>query len=184
MIVPKLFKQSISAVMVMLALSTSCNRKSVTVSKNADTDKEFKSVLNELITRPYYEDAQVETNTAYTYRVSAVDRFGYESNPSPDASFSLTERIAAPSGLFVRKLSTGVEISWPKSNDAKIISYNIYRKSATTKEFVKLGSVKPADMLFLDKKYLVNQLNIYAITITTKTGESEKSTEKSLFVEK
>jgi GH18 family chitinase len=44
MIVPKLLKQSISAVMVMLALSTSCSKKSVTVSKNADTDNPFKVI--------------------------------------------------------------------------------------------------------------------------------------------
>jgi GH18 family chitinase len=44
MIVPKLLKQSISAVMVMLALSTSCSKKSVTVSKNADADNRFKVI--------------------------------------------------------------------------------------------------------------------------------------------
>jgi chitinase len=41
--VPKLFKQCISALMVILALSTSCSKKSVTVSKNGDADNRFQS---------------------------------------------------------------------------------------------------------------------------------------------
>jgi chitinase len=44
MTIPKLFKQCIAAVMVMLALSTSCSKKSVTVSKNDRSDTRFKVI--------------------------------------------------------------------------------------------------------------------------------------------
>jgi chitinase len=41
---PKLLKQCISVVMVILALNTSCSKKSVTVSKSGDTDNRFKVI--------------------------------------------------------------------------------------------------------------------------------------------
>ncbi|MEO6282519.1 MAG: glycosyl hydrolase family 18 protein [Dyadobacter sp.] len=41
---PKLFKQCISAFMVILAFNTSCSKKSVTFSKNGDTDNRFKVI--------------------------------------------------------------------------------------------------------------------------------------------
>jgi chitinase len=41
---PKLLKQCISVVMVILALSTSCSKKSVTVSKSGDVDNRFKVI--------------------------------------------------------------------------------------------------------------------------------------------
>ena len=41
---PKLFKQCISAFMVILALNTSCSKKSVTISKNGDADNRFKII--------------------------------------------------------------------------------------------------------------------------------------------
>ncbi|KQS33404.1 glycosyl hydrolase family 18 protein [Dyadobacter sp. Leaf189] len=40
----KLFKQGISVFMVILALSTSCSKKSTTVSKSGDTDNRFKVI--------------------------------------------------------------------------------------------------------------------------------------------
>jgi chitinase len=41
---PKLLKQCIYVFMVILALNTSCSKKSVTVSKNGDTDNRFKVI--------------------------------------------------------------------------------------------------------------------------------------------
>ncbi|MCE7065523.1 glycosyl hydrolase family 18 protein [Dyadobacter sp. CY326] len=41
---PKLFKQCISAFMVILALSTSCSKKSVTVLKGSDNENRFKII--------------------------------------------------------------------------------------------------------------------------------------------
>ena len=133
------------------------------------------------VASPYAGD--IEKNTEYIYEVSAVDRFGYESSRTPQASFTIAETLSPPSEIYVRKLSTGVEISWPESDNADI-SYNVYRRSPENNKYVKLGSAKSSDGKFIDKKFLAGKLNIYAITISTKFGESEKSIEKTVFVEK
>jgi chitinase len=41
---PKLFTQCISVFMVILALSTSCSKKSITISKNGDSENRFKVI--------------------------------------------------------------------------------------------------------------------------------------------
>ena len=151
--------------------------------KRKKSDKEFLPLKPELIFTPFYEDSNCERNEEYVYEVSAVDRFGYESSRSPQASFTLTETISPPTKIYVRKLSTGVEISWPESDNADIF-YNVYRRSPEINKYVKLGSAKSSEGKFIDKKFLPGKLNIYAITISTKFGESEKSIEKTVFVEK
>jgi hypothetical protein len=151
--------------------------------KKKTTDKEFLPVVNKLIDRPYYEDENIEANINYTYCVTAVDRFGYESQKSPLATFTLTMRILPPSDLYVRKLSVGVEISWPKNDNGDIVLFNIYRRTVNENDFVKLGSAKP-NGIFIDKKFIPGKLNIYTLSISTANGESDKSVEKTIFVSK
>lgn len=148
--------------------------------KKKTADKEFISTGG-LITKPYYEDSDIEANTAYVYSVSAVDRFGYESERSPDADFSFKTRITPPAMIFVRKLSTGVEITWPHNPDPAITGYTIYRKSETSAVMVKLGTVRAGELLFLDKKAVPGQLNVYTVTAITAAGESGKSVEKAVY---
>ncbi len=152
--------------------------------KQQGNDTTFYPIVNQIITRPYYEDTNIITNTSYAYCVSSVDRFGYESRKSPIAQFHLKEKILPPKELFIRKLSTGIEVSWPRKNDEKIISYNVYRKIAGKNEYIKVGSSNATSLHFIDKKFAPNTLNIYAVSITTAQGESDKSVEKSLFIEK
>ncbi|MBS1757946.1 MAG: hypothetical protein JSU03_11755 [Bacteroidetes bacterium] len=147
-------------------------------------DNDFLPIQKELIDRPYFDDETAQPNTNYIYCVTTVDRFGYESGQSPTASYTLAERVTAPSTIFVRKLSSGVEISWPKNENSSIISYNIYRRGVKNNDYTKIGSAKPADGLFVDKKFIAGQLNIYAISLVTPGGESGKSIEKTIFIEK
>ena len=147
-------------------------------------DATFAPVINALITKPYYEDAAVEPNTSYVYNVASADRFGYQSQPSPNATFTWREHIQPPAEIYVRKLSGGAEISWPNNADEKILTYNIYRKIPGDKDYTKLGSAKESDGLFIDKKVVLNKLNIYTVSITTQAGESGKCVEKTLFVGK
>ncbi len=150
------------------------------IYRKKSTEKEFAPLKIEIINRPYFEDSEIENNIEYSYRVSAIDRFGYESTQSPEATVKFSERIAAPSTIFVRNISTGVEVSWPNNTNEKILSYTIYRKVVGDKNFVKLGSAKPADGLFTDKKFIPNKLNIYTVSINYQGGESDKSVEKAI----
>ncbi|RYY61916.1 MAG: hypothetical protein EOO05_04730 [Chitinophagaceae bacterium] len=146
-------------------------------------EKEFRPVVNELVRKPYYEDASTDRNVEYVYAVSAVDRFGYESARSPDAAYSTAERTVPPSVIYVRKLSSAVEVSWPKANDNRIISYSVYRKTPAEKAFVKIGTALSTEALYLDKKFVPGKLNVYAVTITTAQGESGVSPEKTIFIQ-
>lgn len=148
------------------------------------TEKEFIPLKNEMIRQPYFEDANIENNIVYHYMVAAVDYFGYESEPSPEASFSLAERMSPPANLYVRKISLGVEISWPPNNNERIISYTVYRKVVGDKNFTKLGNAQAGENLFIDRKFIPNKLNVYAVTVNYQGGESEKSVEKAITVKR
>ena len=146
-------------------------------------EKEFSPVVNELVMKPYFEDATTEPDTDYVYTVSAVDRFGYESARSPEAAYVKRNRVVPPSVIYVRKLATAVEVSWPKGNDPSIVSYTIYRKTPADKSFVKAGTAKAGDAVYLDKQFANGKLNIYAVSITTKNGESGMSAEKTVSIQ-
>ncbi|RYY55512.1 MAG: hypothetical protein EOO09_10185 [Chitinophagaceae bacterium] len=146
-------------------------------------EKEFRAVSEQLLVKPWYEDRTVKPNTGYDYTVSAVDRFGYESNRSPAASYGLLVKIIPPAMIYVRKLSAGVEVSWPKQNDAAVTGYTIYRKTPADKSFVKVTSVKPSEGFYVDKQFASGKLNIYAVKASTSQGESGFSPEKTVYVQ-
>ncbi|MBX2888356.1 MAG: hypothetical protein KF829_06860 [Ferruginibacter sp.] len=147
-------------------------------------EKIFKPISTEIIAVPYFVDATAEKNVQYVYTVATADEFGYESVKSPEAEFIIKERIDAPLDFYVRKISSGVEIKLPQNDNPDVKVYNVYRRLLEQKSFVKIGSTKSGSDLFIDNKFLPGKLNIYAITAVTTFGESEKSIEKSIFVEK
>ena len=107
----------------------------------------------------------------------------YESQKSPEAIFILPEPALPSSLIYIRQLTTGVEISWPNNENKGIASFNIYRRLPEENKYIKLGSVKPEDGKFMDKKFIKGKLNIYAVTVTNNLGESDKSIENTLFIE-
>jgi fibronectin type 3 domain-containing protein len=145
------------------------------------SDKEFAPIKDSLITGTFYEDAEAEPNTSYQYTVTSVDFSGNQSNQSPYASAIVNERIQPPSKIYVRMLISGIEISWPRNIYPDILSYTVYRKLPDEKNYLKIGTAKSNDGSFIDKNFIPNKLNVYAITIITKNGESGKSVEKSIF---
>lgn len=147
-------------------------------------DKAFVALTNELITSPRFVDTTISPNTNYIYVVTSVDYSGYESSPSPEVTFLLKDMPKPPPSVYVRKTPDGVEVSWPMTDRTDIVSYNIYRRLPEEKNHVKLGSVKPNQVMFIDKKFAAGKVNVYSVTITTAGGESDKSIEKTLFVKK
>lgn len=148
-------------------------------------NENFVQLNNSLVQSNYFEDQLPDIQKNYTYTVSTVDDFGNISDPSPVATITPPgKKILPPSLLYTRRLSTGVEISWPeKSSIITTGIYTIYRKTKGG-NFIKIGSVGMGQDVFLDKKPVFNQLNIYSVTLSQNNSESEKSIEKSLFVEK
>ena len=152
------------------------------VYRKAASDKEFIPVIQQVIPDAYYEDFPSGSPGEFLYTVCAVDQFGNISEQSPVSKIRFdVAKPFPPTQIYVRKLSTGIEVSWPASNNKEIITYTIYRKLADEKNYTKVGSVKPGEGLFIDKNYMVNKLNVYAITVSTENGESEMSVENAIF---
>lgn len=147
-------------------------------------DKAFVPLTNDLITSTIFADTSISPNTRYLYVVTSVDYSGYESSTSPECAIELKEESKPPPVIYVRKTPDGVEVSWPMADYADIVSYNIYRRLPEDKKYVKVGSVKPNVNLFIDKKFVLDKVNVYAVTIATNSGESSKSIEKTLFIKK
>lgn len=84
-----------------------------------------------------YDDASVEPETEYRYRVDAFDEAGNHSEPSRPARVTTPRRVddvapSPPSGLTAEPLgSNAVELSWsPSTDDTGVAGYSIYRDGA------------------------------------------------------
>jgi fibronectin type 3 domain-containing protein/subtilisin family serine protease len=79
-----------------------------------------------------YTHTGLTNGTTYTYRVTARDATGNESQPSAEASATPADRTApaAPTGLGATAGDRQVALDWTNNSDADLGGYGVYRKNA------------------------------------------------------
>jgi fibronectin type 3 domain-containing protein len=75
-----------------------------------------------------WTDTAVESGTAYTYRVTAVDHAGNESTPSADASAEIAP--AQPGQPTATPGEGQITVSWPANSDSDLDHYAVYRQAS------------------------------------------------------
>lgn len=148
-------------------------------------EKDFTPVTSALFKGNYYEDTTLKQGVSYEYTVTSVDMYGYQSKPSTYVKAVLPEvKIFPPSQIYVRRVSKGVEVSWPSNNNTNIVAYKVYKRSADGKKYNLLATVKNKGVSYLDKTPAFGKLNAYKVSIVTPNYETSLSVEKALFVNK
>ncbi len=133
------------------------------------------------VTVNQYHDVNLTNGTTYYYQVTAVDKTGNVSEPSPAASGVPTlDTIppAAPTGLtvFDRGLGNRLEISWISSPERDVVGYNVYRSTAPDGNFEQIVNYLINDNKISDLGLENGTKYYYRITARDKAGnESEPS---------
>ena len=97
-----------------------------------------------------YTDSTVASGTAYTYRVSAFDKDGNESDKSAPATVTSIDTVAptAPATPTAMALSdVSAQVTWTASTDAGgVVGYDVYRNGSAT----PVGSVSGSSLSYTD----------------------------------
>ena len=133
----------------------------VAVTWNAATDNTgvtgYKVYRSDL-TQPFtpsgtgtsFTDTSVSSGTAYTYKVTALDAAGNESDPSAPATVTSSDTTppGAPTGVSAAATSdTSARITWNAASDASGIGgYDVYRSGVTN----PVGSTNGTTLAFTD----------------------------------
>jgi fibronectin type 3 domain-containing protein len=134
-----------------------------------------------VITSTSFVDDTASPGQEIEYTVVAVDAFQMMSPLSPFFKIQMPKKtIQAPAQLYVRNTSKGLEVAWPKTNQAMLSGVNIYRRGISEKIFVKISTSKPSDTAFVDTSVRAKNQYVYAISYQSPDGESPKSIEKSI----
>jgi hypothetical protein len=138
-------------------------------------------LLNDaLITRPYFEDRQLSAGKTYEYAISAVDIFGVESTYSPFAKLALDITTRIVETCTIRKISTGVELTWDPSlqEGAEVVA--IYRKRAGDVNYQKVASLPARQTSYVDRTAVKGSLYLYVISAERGKDVLAKSEEKNI----
>ena len=117
-----------------------------------------------------FTDSELNGNTAYYYRVSAVNREGASGEQS--TIISATTLLNTPAGLTARGTSpNSIAIAWSAVTGAT--EYNIYRSNSATGTFAQVGTSTTTS--FTDSGLTGETRYHYRVSAVNSAGESEQS---------
>lgn len=136
--------------------------------RRQETDKEYHAISPDLLTLPFFTDSTALATMGYEYAVASIDAWGNQSILSANAVLGADDAggLILPAQLYLRNLTSGIEVGWPVPVKAAGQQYVLYRKEAGQSEFSKIGTAD-ATGVFLDKEVKPDVLYEYAIGITT-----------------
>ncbi len=141
----------------------------------------FKLLNNNIIDAPTYADQQGFTGERCAYYVTSVDDKEVESNAVNGLTVTIPKLNIMPPGNFsVRKISTGIAISWDKSQQAGITSYIIYRREADNPKSTVLIKLDKAVEVYIDKTAVNDKTYYYAVASGGNNFLSIPSLEKGI----
>ncbi len=85
--------------------------------------------------------------------------------------------VSAPIGIIHSQASEGLQLQWSKNSEIDLDGYNLFRRSATSEDFVQINSEIIRDTTFLDKNVKLASTYFYKVEAIDKHGQ------KSLFSE-
>ena len=132
-----------------------------------------------------YTVKKLQSNSTYTYKISAVDSSGYESNLSAEKKFTTkkaeTADLSAPGGIKATTTETTATISWNKVSGAS--KYNIYFYAPSVKKYKLYYTTSKTS--YTVKKLQSNSTYTYKISAVDSSGyESNLSAEKKFTTKK
>ena len=117
-----------------------------------------------------YSDTTVASGTAYTYRVTAVDAAGNESDPSAPASVTSADTTppGAPGGVAATAAGdTSARVTWNAATDAGgIAGYDVYRTGVAA----KVGTVDGSTLEFTDTGLAADTAYSWRVVARDKAG--------------
>jgi len=117
-------------------------------------------------------DTTAARNTAYVYRVKAVNRAGMQGPPSQTVTLQIfTPPPLPPSGIMVTRITGGVRVAWDPSRESSVAGYNVYRRSGEGGP-VKLTAkaLNSSSSFYEDKKAKKGALYEYTVSCVSNDG--------------
>lgn len=151
------------------------------VYRKLKNETKFSPINAEIHNLPFYSDSTVLAGTTYEYAVSSIDAWGNQSVLSETSKVlgDNTATLVLPLELYLRNLSSGIEIFWPSVAVTANERYVIYRRTNTQVEFRKIGQSNP-DVPYVDKDIQPNQLYEYLIKVSNGGVEQQNDVRGSI----
>lgn len=122
-----------------------------------------------------YNDAMVQDNTAFYYKITAVDRRGNESEPSDEIKIQIPDYTAPekPAGLVVVYVNLDeVRLVWAVNGEEDLLGYRVYRNLIGA--FERKDQDRVADSVsgnaFTDRNLSENIEYFYCVTAIDSAG--------------
>jgi flagellar hook assembly protein FlgD len=129
---------------------------------------EISILKDNLISEPSYQDSNLHDGN-YTYTVTAVDYYGFESMPSEATTAAVGDVIppAAPQNLSATASGSDVTLNWASNTEPDLSGYNVYRKTA--QGWLKIKSSLVTANAYTDTN-LLNGTYTYRVTAVDIVG--------------
>ena len=149
--------------------------ESFVVQKKLLNQNYFSTISPQPLIQNSIEDSLISEGDSILYRVAAITYRGDTSEFSEPSKFILPKKgISAMNIFFLKNDEEGINISWPEAeyNDRK--SYTIFRREASSQNFIKLTEVDTKTFWFIDKTVKLNAVYVYAISVTATDGRQSE----------
>ena len=138
-----------------------------------DADNLWENILeNTNLDLSSYEDDTIEPNNKYGYVLTATNKSGIESPPSPPIYVNTLGKMLNPGvkGFYatVNREDGFIQLSWKNNND-NVIEIQLYRKTADT-DFHLYQTFVPNENRFIDSNLSPNNEYSYALKLIYNDG--------------
>ena len=130
-----------------------------------------------------YIDTRVDIGKEYTYKMTAVDASGVESESSQEVNIQVKDIIAParPISLIAMPSEDRVELVWNMSPELDINAYNVYRwKGVEEDSIIVNDEYIPYDQpYYIDSTCVTGQQYYYAVSVLDTAGNESKHSNRS-----
>jgi hypothetical protein len=122
--------------------------------------------------KPRFKDKDIEPGLTYRYQVTAMARWGEESDPSKPVEVVTyaPQPPQPPEGVEAVALDPGVDVAWKPFDDRAVAGYNVYRING--RKIKKVNRKPVADTHYYDKKGAAG--DVYGVTTVNIFGQESE----------
>jgi len=127
----------------------------------------------------YGTDSTVTAGASYEYAVQAIDVNGVKSALSTPVLVQIPDlgaSIPSPSGVRVTAIAKGIQISWSRVLDERVVGYRIYRRAAGEKAKV-IAEPKDTTGSWIDTEAKPGSPYVYSLTAVDAEGSESSPSE-------